>query len=110
MEYWVAKDKSTLQIIGLTGIYTEIDDDEGDCWLGWFCVDKKYRDKKFGKILFAFSIEQAKIQEKKYLHIYTYNSKRYQKAIKLYQKSGFIEYNVKDTKYKKDLYFKRDLI
>jgi len=106
MQYWVARDKKTLQVIALTGLYTEKEDDEDSCWLGWFCLDERYRGKGFGKELFNFSIEQAKSTSKRYLHIYTYNGKEYKVAINMYNSYGFKEYNVKNTKYKRDMYFK----
>lgn len=61
MRYWVAKDKKTLNVIGLTSIYTEIDDNFDECWIGWFCIDKSYRGLGFGKKLLEFSEEQARI-------------------------------------------------
>jgi len=106
MQYWVAKDKENSQIIAMTGLYTELEDDEDSCWLGWFCLDKRYRGKGFGKELLNFSIEQAKSLSKRYLHLYTYDSKEYQVAINMYKSYGFKEYFIKDTRYKRDMYFK----
>ena len=110
MQYWVAKDPDTLRIIGLTGIYSETKDSEDECWLGWFCIDEKYRERRYGKELLQFSEEQAKALKKKTMHIYTYKTKKFQKAIELYKKFGYKQYLVKDTKYKRDLYFKKDLV
>jgi len=110
LSYWVAKDKISKQVIGLTGIYTEVEDDDGDCWLGWFCIDDRYRGKGFGKKLLEFSIQQAQKMEKKYLHVYTYNIKKYKKAINIYKEHDFVGYNVVNTKYKLDLYFKKELV
>lgn len=107
VQYWVAIDKKSSQIIAITGLYTELEDDEDSCWLGWFCLDKRYRGKGFGKELLNFSIEQAKSISKRYLHIYTYDSQEYKVAINMYKHYNFIEYNVEETKYKRDLYFKK---
>jgi len=109
MKYWIARDKQSLQVIGLTGIYKEIEDEEHECWLGWFCVQKKYRGLGFGKKLLKFSEEQAISLDKNYLYIYTYNTKYYKTAIEMYKKFGYKSYVVNNTKYKKDLYFKKDL-
>ena len=109
LTYWVAKESVSKRVIGLTGIYTEIDDKE-NCWLGWFCVDKLYRKNGFGKKLLEFSIEQAAKMEKKYLYLYTYNSKKFQTAIQLYNKYEFQEFQEKSSKNKLELYFKKDLI
>jgi GNAT superfamily N-acetyltransferase len=110
VHYWIARDKKSAKIIGITGIYSEIKDEEDDCWLGWFCIDKKYRKKGFGKQLFDFSIELAQNMDKRTLHIYTYNIKKHAKAIEMYKRSGFKEYRVEDTKYKRDLYFKKAIL
>ena len=107
--YWVARDKISAKVIGITGIYTEVEDDDEDCWLGWFCIDDRYREKGFGKKLLEFSIQQAQKMEKKYLHVYTYNIKKYKKAINIYKEHDFVGYNVVNTKYKLDLYFKKEL-
>lgn len=108
--YWVLKDRKSSKIIGLTGLYTEVEDEENECWLGWFCVDEKYRGKKYGKELFDFTIQKAISKDKNILHIYTYDSKKYQPAICMYKNNGFKPYSVKNTKYKKDLYFKKELL
>ncbi len=109
MQYWVVIDKVNLKVIALTGLYTEKEDNADSCWLGWFCVDEKYREKGFGQKIFIFSIEQARELSKKYLHIYTYNSEKYKVAINMYRQYDFKEYNVKNTKYKQDMYFKKSL-
>ena len=107
--YWIVRDSKTLKIIGLTGLYEELEDDENGCWLGWFCIDEKYRGKKYGIELLNFSIEKAKEMGKKVLNIYSYNVKKHHSAICMYKNNGFIEYEVKNTKYKRDLYFKKIL-
>ncbi len=109
MQYWVAIDPDTSHIIGLTGLYNEINDSEDECWLGWFFVNNKYRGKGYGKKLLEFSEKQAKALKRRTMYIYTYKTKKYQKAIELYKKFGYKEYLVKDTKYKRDLYFKKYL-
>ena len=109
MKYWAAIDPYTLHIIGLTGLYNEVDDSEDECWLGWFCVDDKYRGNGYGKKLLEFSEEQAKVLKKKTLHVYSYKTKKYKKAIELYKKSGYKEDPARETKYKRDLYLKKDL-
>jgi len=93
VSYWVAKDIKSGKVIGLTGIYTE--DEDESCWLGWFCIDEEYRGKEFGKRLLEFSIEQAKNMGKKYLHVYTYKAKRFKTAITMYKQYGFVEYQEK---------------
>ena len=96
------------EVVGVVGLYSEIEDNEDECWLGWFCVDKKYRNQKIGKKLFEYALNLAKQRNKKTLYIYTYDTKMYQKAILMYQKYGFKQIEVK-SKYKRDLYFKKGL-
>ena len=75
------------------------------CWLGWFCIDKEYRGQGLSKKLLDFSIERAKQLNKKYLHLYTYDSREYIPAMKLYETYHFTIYN----KTKKDIYYKRKI-
>lgn len=109
ISYWVARDRVSKKVIGLTGLYTEVDD-ERNCWLGWFCVDETYRGKGFGKRLLQFAEEQAISFNKETIHIYTYNTKKYIRAIEMYKQFGYKEYAVKNMKYKRNLYFKKDLM
>ncbi|MFK5936833.1 MAG: GNAT family N-acetyltransferase, partial [Sulfurimonas sp.] len=105
LSYWVARDRVSRKVIGLTGVYTEIDD-EKNCWLGWFCVDETYRGQGFGKKLLEFSIEQAQKMEKRHLHLYTYNAKKFEKAINIYNKYGFQEYQ-EESNDELELYLKK---
>ena len=108
IKYWILKDTQN-NIIGLTGIYSEQDDDIDMCWLGWFCIDESYRGQGYAKKLLNFSIDIAKKMKKQYLHLYTYDSKEYNHAVNMYEQYNFIRYDVKKKKYKKDLYFKKML-
>ena len=107
ISYWVAKDITSGKVIGLTGIYTE--DEDESCWLGWFCIDEEYRGKEFGKKLLEFSIEQAKNMGKKYLHIYTYKAKRFKTAIAMYKQYGFVEYQEKRDNDTHAIYLKKTI-
>jgi len=102
MQYFIMLDTTKDEIIGLTGIYSEEGDSDDMCWLGWFCIDKEYRRQGLSKKLLDFSIERAKQLNKKYLHLYTYDSREYIPAMKLYEKYHFIIYD----RDKKDIYYK----
>jgi len=108
VSYWVAKDIESGKVIGLTGIYTE--DEDESCWLGWFCIDEEYRGKEFGKKLLEFSIEQAKNMGKKYLHVYTYKAERFKVAISMYKQYGFTEYQEKRDNNTHTIYLKKIII
>jgi ribosomal protein S18 acetylase RimI-like enzyme len=95
---WVLVETAADKVVGLTGLYTEEDDDEETCWLGWFCVDPNYRKRGLGQALLSLSISEAKRMEKVRLKLYTYNSEEFWDAIKLYQSFGF---RVLDTGRKK---------
>ena len=106
MDYWVAKDRITLKIIGLIGIYTEPSDDKKDCWLGWFGLEEEYRSFGYGKELLKFAMQKAQKMGKEYLHLYTYESDEYKAAINLYRQFDFKEYSPKIKK-PKDIYMKK---
>ena len=103
LEYFVMLEPKTRQVIGLTGLYVENDNNE--CWLGWFCVDENYRNNGLGQKLLDFSISRAKELKKKILKLYTYNSEEYKSAIKLYETNYFVEI----AREKKDIYYQLEL-
>jgi len=105
MDYWIAKDKKTLEVIGLTGLYNQIEDKDSDAWLAWFCIDKKQRTKGYGKALLNFSVELAKNLSKDSLKLYTYDSKEYLPAMRLYEKYGFEIFD----RVKKEIFYKLNL-
>jgi len=105
MKYWVAKNKDDV-VIGLVGIYTEPEDADNSCWLGWFCLDDKYRGLGYGKELLEYAEMEVTLLGMKYLHLYTENVKECKSAIKLYKKEGFIEYTTKRAK-PNELYLKK---
>jgi len=90
MQYWVGKNREGT-VIGLIGIYSEPEDDENSCWLGWFCVDDDYRGYGYGKELLEYAQTEAIILGKKYLHLYTEDTKECHRAIELYKAEGFKE-------------------
>ena len=88
LEYFTLIDEDK-NLVGITGLYNEDDDNKDDIWLGWFCIDKDYRKKGLSKKLLKFTIDRALSYDKKILKLYVYNSKKYQPAIKLYEQFGF---------------------
>ncbi|QOP45887.1 GNAT family N-acetyltransferase [Sulfurimonas paralvinellae] len=105
MQYFIMLDTTKDKVMGLTGIYNEAEDTSDMCWLGWFCIDKEYRGQGLSKKLLNFSIDRAKELNKKYLHLYTYDSREYIPAMKLYEKYHFTIYDRDE----RDIYYKLDL-
>ena len=108
-KYWVLKDKTSSKIIGLSGIYQESGDKSHECWLGWFCLDKKYRKQHLGKELLSFSIEMAKKEGYKTMNVYTYNTKKYLPARNLYKSFDFKECKIRESRYKKDIFLQKNI-
>lgn len=105
MRYWVAKFDTA--VIAIVGLYTQIDDPKDTCWLGWFCVDSKFRTWGAGKKLLDFVIHQAKSTNYKILQLYTHDSQEYHAAIRLYKREGFQEFVPSYKVAKNDVYFKK---
>jgi len=108
MQYYVAY-KGPGQLVGLVGVYNEIEDDENMCQLGWFCVDRNFRKNGIGSKLLDFCINKAKQANKEYLHTYTYRSDEFECAIKMYKKYGFKQYKLSCSADKDNVYLKLDL-
>ena len=105
LEYWVALSPVTDDILGLVGLYTQIQDDTDAIWLGWYCVDPQHRGHKIGSKLLEFAINKAKKRNKKFLHLYTTDDDEYATARKQYEKLGFEHYDTKSSEF----YYKLDL-
>lgn len=100
LAYWTAIDPLTRNVVGLVGLYTENDDEDDTVWLGWYCVDSRYRGHKIGSKLLELAINEAKAQNKKYLNLYTTTDDDYATAREQYLKVGFEHYkSVKNNLY-----------
>lgn len=104
LSYWTAIDSESQNISGLIGLYTELDDPDA-IWLGWYCVDHKYRGHKIGSRLLSFAIDEAKKRGKSTLHLYTTADEDYATARMQYEKIGFVHYK----SVKNDLYYRLSL-
>ena len=86
--FWVAIDENN-NVVGTTGIYTYIKDENEAIWLAWFCVDPEQRGKGIGKKLIEYSINMAREYKKKYFRLYTSSDPNEAAAQNLYEKYGF---------------------
>ncbi|MBI2507407.1 GNAT family N-acetyltransferase [Candidatus Woesearchaeota archaeon] len=104
LKYYVAIDEKTKKIIGTTGFYTSSQDEKEAYWLGWWCVDEKYRNKGVGTKLLEFIINKARKAKKKFLRAYTSTDPHEYEAQKIYEKHGFKvfkEESIPEKPYKK---------
>lgn len=74
IKYWIAKDTESNKVLGIVGLYSEIDD-INDVWLGWYGVSEDARGLGIGKELLKFAIKEANTINKNKLKLYT--TKRY---------------------------------
>jgi GNAT superfamily N-acetyltransferase len=108
IQYWALIDTTIQTVIGMIGVYFHRNS-PSTAWLGWFVVDKKYRKQKLGDKLLCFAINEAKKQNAKELHLYSWDSKTYQPALKLYEKYDFFYYTSNQKGYKRDVFMKKFL-
>jgi GNAT superfamily N-acetyltransferase len=102
LHYWVAIDTVSKKVVGLVGLYLENSDNEGEFWLGWYCVDPNYRGYKIGSKLLKFAIDLSKVVGMKSLHLYTTADEEYTTARIQYEKMGFKQYKSQSSQ----LYYK----
>jgi GNAT superfamily N-acetyltransferase len=88
LEYFVAVDE-TGKVLGTTGLYALEEDKQEAYWLGWYCVDLKFRGKHIGSKLLDFTINIARERGKKILRLYTSPSDDEKKAQDVYDSRGF---------------------
>ena len=88
LEYFVAVDE-TEKVLGTTGLYSRRNDEKVAYWLGWYCVDPKFRGKGIGSKLLDYTIKKAKERGKKYLRLYTSTSAGEEVAQQVYDRRGF---------------------
>ena len=57
----MVQDVDTKEIIGLTGLYNRKEYPEDEVWLGWFCIDPKYRGQGRGRMLLEWTLQRARV-------------------------------------------------
>lgn len=86
--FWGAVDTQTKELLGTTGLYLYTRDALEAVWLAWFCVAPEARGRGIGSRLLAFSIEQARATNRRYLRLYTSDDPREAAAQRLYASRG----------------------
>lgn len=89
LSYWVSIDKKDSAIVGIVGLYTETDSSADEIWLGWYCVDPKFRGCGIGSRLLSYAIDKAASINKQVIKLYTTDEQQHIDAIKLYERKGF---------------------
>ncbi|MDP2693057.1 MAG: GNAT family N-acetyltransferase [bacterium] len=98
LKYWVAKDQNTKKIVGTTGLYIDKRDKKEAVWLGWYCVDEKYRGKGIGQKLLKHIIKKTKRRRNIFLRLYTSTRPSEITAKIIYDKFGFKIMKEKEVK------------
>jgi GNAT superfamily N-acetyltransferase len=86
--YWAMVDGAG-KVIGVTGICDVEGEDPGNCYLGYFILDKSCRSKGLGKQLLAFTEEQARLSGKRRMRVLTSTFIPYRGGRALYCRSGY---------------------
>lgn len=89
MHYYIALTVNQ-EVAGLIGLYTLQEDyQERTVWLGWYCVDPKFRNQKIGKQLLEFAIKQARSLCAERIRLYTSTHRDEAKAQLIYEHYNF---------------------
>ena len=100
LEYFVAVDE-TEKVLGTTGLYSRREDEKDTDWLGWYCVDPKFRGKGIGSKLLDYTIRKAKERGKKFLRLYTSMSPKEKAAQRVYNSRGFRTFRTETNEHSK---------
>lgn len=90
IDYWIALDDNTNQVIGVTGLYRRKNDPDDIVWLGWYCIRADQRGNGLGRKLLEWTIEKAKVDGYKIFKLYTSTDPNESRAQALYEKLGFM--------------------
>jgi len=77
------------KVIGVTGLYSLKYDEKEAYWLGWYCVNPSFRGEGIGRDLLGFIINLSKMDNKKWLRLYTSKDPNEKRANEIYNKLGF---------------------
>lgn len=86
-QYYVAVENE--EVTGIIGLYELQEDFEQHDWVGWYCVDERYRGRRIGIQLLNYVIEASRKRGKHRLCLYTSTHESEQKAQTLYDQNEF---------------------
>ncbi len=87
--YFVVLEEITRALVGVTGFYRFNSDPPERIWLGWYCVDLKYRNEGYGKKILEWTMKKAREMGYLKLRLYTSDDPNEAAAKRLYEKLGF---------------------
>ncbi|OGH69909.1 MAG: hypothetical protein A2754_03940 [Candidatus Magasanikbacteria bacterium RIFCSPHIGHO2_01_FULL_47_8] len=97
---WVLLNGS--KVIGITGLYET--KKNGEVWVGWYCIDKAYRGKGYGRNLLRWTIAQAKRRGYHTLKLWTSDAKAEAAAQFLYESLGLKKYRSVKNRTHRNIY------
>jgi len=89
LDYWVAIDGNSNEVLGVIGLYSTEDDHDESSWISWFCIEKRYRGKRIGTKLLEYVIKRSREDMKSYIRLFTSTDPKEAAAQILYNKMGF---------------------
>lgn len=96
LNYWLAFNKQN-EVIGITGLYHQIDDADDIAWVGWYGVKPEERGKGIGRNILEQTIAKAQATGCKALRLYTSTVPNEATAQLLYEKLGFKIFKTEDV-------------
>ena len=88
LEYFVVTNKSTGNVIAVTGLYNKTEYPPEEAWLAWFCVDPKERGQGIGRKTLEWTINRARSKGYKIFRLYTSTDPNEVEAQHLYESVG----------------------
>ena len=106
LEYFVVKNSSSENIIGVTVLYTRNIDSQDIIWLGWYCLSEQERGKGFGREILEWTMNKAREKGYTKMKLYTSTDPNEATAQILYEKLGFkvVDEELKEGEVYKTLY------
>lgn len=91
VRYFSVIDKANKKVIGATGLYHLLRETPETVWLGFYCLDEKYRGQGIGKKILEWTVDKARNEGNTLLKLYTSPNEELEKAQEIYKKFGFIK-------------------